>query len=152
MFGFGCVLFLAPQSLGGWQVIFKWLGVLTGIGCVFLSLSPMDFTLQSKSMLMNAGFSIFLYPFHQVSLRKKDEPKASITFNECLMAVASILGAAFYSIYLIHVKQFLIFQCIHSYHFFARLVSRSIRDLSKLFGIFCFLFAFRKAIFAYVSP
>jgi hypothetical protein len=109
MFGFGCVLFLAPQSLGGWQVIFKWLGVLTGIGCVFLSLSPMDFALQSKSMLMNAGFSIFLYPFHQVSLRKKDEPKASITFNECLMAVASILGAAFYSIYLIHVKQFLIF-------------------------------------------
>lgn len=54
------------------------------------------------------GMEIFLDPFHQVSLRIKDEPKANNTSNECLMAVASILGAASYSIYPIHAKLFLI--------------------------------------------
>ncbi|MCY2973097.1 MAG: acyltransferase [Planctomycetota bacterium] len=143
-FGLGCFLFFAPQSRGGWQVIFKWLGVLAGIGCIFLSLSPIDFASQSKSLLMGAGFSIFLYPFNQVSAKKDDEPRARNSLTDSLMAVASILGAASYSIYLIHAKLFLIAIV------FTRNVSLPdwFRDLSgiliTLLGCLVFYFLFEK--------
>jgi len=107
-FGLGCILFLIPKANEGWQSFFKWLSLLAGIGCIFLSLSPTEFALQFKNLLMGAGFSIFLYPFHHVSVKKNEEPKARNTLTASWMAVASILGAASYSIYLMHTKLLLI--------------------------------------------
>jgi hypothetical protein len=97
------------------------------------------------------GMEIFLYPFHQVSLRIKDEPKASNTFNECLMAVASILGAASYSIYLIHAKLFLISSVFTRTIFLPDWFRDLSGMLAPLWDVW-FLFPFRKAFSAYVSP
>jgi peptidoglycan/LPS O-acetylase OafA/YrhL len=143
-FGLGCFLYFMPKANEKWRNLARWLGVFGGIGCVFLSLSPIGFASASKTLLMGTGFTLFLYPFTRVAIKTNEEPRARNGFADFSMLFASIFGAASYSIYLIHAKLFTI----------ANVFTRNLslpdwfRDLSgiliTLLGCLVFYFLFEK--------
>jgi peptidoglycan/LPS O-acetylase OafA/YrhL len=143
-FGLGCFLYLMPKLNDKKRTLSRWLGVFGAVGCVFLSLSPIGFASASKNLLMGAGFTLFLYPFSQMAVKTNDESRVRNGFADCLMLLASVFGAASYSVYLIHAKLFTI----------ANVFTRNLslpdwfRDLSgisiTLLGCLVFYFLFEK--------